>query len=59
MHSEPRYSIDSENSDTIQFIANVIPSPAPTNADSPQGSIAYGIILTDIFQNRRSNGRKV
>ncbi|WZZ16084.1 hypothetical protein YC2023_109173 [Brassica napus] len=32
--------------------ANVIPSPAPTNADSPQGSIAYGIILTDIFQNR-------
>nr|VDD38184.1 unnamed protein product [Brassica oleracea] len=32
--------------------ANVIPSPVPTNdSDSPQ-------ILTDIFQNRRSNGRK-
>ncbi|KAL0656328.1 hypothetical protein Bca4012_076912 [Brassica carinata] len=32
---------------------NVIPSPVPTNdSDSPQ-------ILTDIFQNRRSNGRKV
>ncbi|CAN7112020.1 unnamed protein product [Brassica rapa subsp. narinosa] len=31
---------------------NVIPSPVPTNdSDSPQ-------ILTDIFQNRRSNGRK-
>ncbi|KAH0898212.1 hypothetical protein HID58_047780 [Brassica napus] len=32
--------------------ANVITSPVPTNdSDSPQ-------ILTDIFQNRRSNGRK-
>ncbi|XP_010457124.1 PREDICTED: phosphatidylinositol 4-phosphate 5-kinase 10 [Camelina sativa] len=50
-----RDSIDSENSVTIQSVASIIPSPAPTNtSESPKGSIVSKTSLTNIFHNSSS-----